>query len=300
MISVARVLLHPYALLSLAVLFWAGNSVVGRAFASDLPPVAMVFWRWIIAGAILLPICFKSLIKDLPIIRANIPYIALQGFLSITAFNALLYWGLHYTNVINTSLIQASMPIVTLFFSWIILRKGLNLLGVVGILLSMVGVGWVIARGDLATLATLSLNMGDILILSAVILWSIYTVLLAKTPENITRRGFTLAMIIAGIVMLIPFYIWEMSTGAKVVLNQDTILAFAYIGIFPSVLSFLCWKRGVELVGANIAGIFLNLMPVFGAILGVLLLDETLEIFHYVGIVPIFFGIWLVAKKNKA
>lgn len=118
-----KTLTHPYVLLSLAVLFWAGNSVVGRAYATDLPPVAMVFWRWVIAALVLMPICLKHFLRDFHIIRANLPYIAVQGLLSISAFNTLLYWGLHYTTVVNTSLIQAGMPVATLFFSILILKK---------------------------------------------------------------------------------------------------------------------------------------------------------------------------------
>ncbi|SCA55864.1 conserved membrane hypothetical protein [Candidatus Terasakiella magnetica] len=290
---------HPYILLSLAVLFWAGNSVVGRAYASDLPPFAMVFWRWVIAATIMLPICLKPFLKDMVIIKRHLPYIFVQGFLSITAFNALLYWGLHYTTVVNTSLIQAGMPVVTLFFSILILKKGVKSLGAVGILFSLMGVTWVVARGDWMTLAELSLNPGDLMMLTSVVLWSIYSVLLAKVPQGLNRRAFALAMILAGVIFLIPFYGWELSTGADFTLTQDTILAFAYIGIFPSVLSFLCWNRGVELVGANTAGVFLNLMPIFGAILGMLLLGESLQTFHYFGICMILIGIWLVTLNNR-
>lgn len=293
-----RILLHPYVLLSLAVLFWAGNSVVGRAFATDLPPIGMVFWRWVIALAILTPICLKAFKGDLHILRQHIPYVAVQGFLSITMFNMLLYWGLHYTNVVNTSLVQAGIPVVTLFFSVLILRKGLNPLGMVGIALSLIGVSWVVLRGDVATVATLDFNPGDLIILGAVFVWAVYTVLLAKIPAGLSRFGFTYAMVIAGLVFLVPLYGWEISTGAEIVLNRDTLMAFGYIGIFPSVLSLMCWNRGVELVGANVAGTFLNLMPVFGAVLGMLLLGEHLQIYHYIGIVLIFSGIYLVTKKN--
>lgn len=295
-----RFLLHPYVLLSLAVLFWAGNAVVGRAYATDLPPIAMVFWRWVIAGCILFPLCIKPFMRDLHIIRANLPYIALQGFLSITAFNALLYWGLHYTTVVNTSLVQAGMPVLTLFFSWIILRRGLNPLGIIGIFVSLTGVTWVVLRGDFATLSTLSFNPGDMIILVAITLWSIYTVLLAKAPANLSRMAFTFSAVLSGLVFLLPLYGWELSTGVSFHLNSNTILAFAYIGIFPSVLSFLCWNKGVELIGATAAGTFANLMPVFGAILGMLILGEVLQGFHYVGIILIFCGIYLVTKKNKS
>lgn len=294
-----KVLLHPYMLLTLAVLFWAGNSVVGRAFASDVPPIAMVFWRWMIAACILWPICFKHFRRDLHIIRAHLPYVAFQGFLSITAFNALLYWGLHYTTVINTSLVQSALPVMTLALSWVILRKGVSLTAALGIGVSLLGVTWVIARGDLATLASINFNPGDLLIITAIMLWSVYTVLLAKVPAGLNRLAFVYAMVLIGLVLLVPFYAWELSSGAEMTLNQDSLLAFAYIGIFPSVLSFLCWNKGVEMVGANKAGIFINLSPVFGTFLGVVLLGERLETFHYPAVALVFAGIWLVAKKNK-
>jgi len=296
---VLRFLGHPYTLLTMTVLFWAGNSVVGRAFATDVPPVAMVFWRWIIAACILLPICAKPLMRDLHIIRSHLPYIIFQGFLSITAFNALLYWGLHYTTVINTSLVQSCMPVVTLALSWLILRKGVSLTAALGIAVSLSGVTWVISRGDFGALISVGFNPGDLLIMVAVILWGLYTVLLAKMPAGLNRLSFVYAMILAGLVFLIPFYMWELSTGADFSLNQNSILAFAYIGIFPSVLAFLCWNKGVEMVGANVAGTFINLSPVFSTILGVLLLGEVLEPFHYPGIALIFIGIWLVTKKQK-
>jgi drug/metabolite transporter (DMT)-like permease len=296
---VFKVLAHPYMLLTLTVLFWAGNSVVGRAFATDIPPLALVFWRWVIAACILLPICAKQFRRDLPIIRRHLPYIVFQGFLSITAFNALLYWGLHYTTVINTSLVQSSMPVVTLVFSWLILRKGVSLSAAFGIALSLLGVAWVIARGDFATLASVSFNPGDMLILAAISLWAVYTVLLAKMPAGISRLALVYAMVLSGLVLLFPFYMWEISTGAHFTLNQNSLLAFAYIGIFPSVLAFLFWNKGVEMVGANVAGSFINLSPVFSTIMGVFLLGESLEPFHYSAIALIFIGIWLVTKKNK-
>lgn len=286
-------------LLTLAVLFWAGNAVVGRAFSTDVPPIAMVFWRWTIAACILLPICAKPFMRDLHIIRSNLPYIILQGFLSITSFNIFLYWGLHYTTVINTSLVQSCLPIATLVLSWLILRKGVSLTAALGISVSLSGVTWVIARGDLGALLSVGFNPGDLLIMIAVILWSIYTVLLAKIPAGLSRFAFTYAMVLAGLILLIPLYMWEFSTGAGFTLNQNTMLAFAYIGIFPSVLSLLCWNKGVEMVGANTAGTFINLSPVFSTALGVLLLGEALEPFHYPGIALIFIGIWLVTKKRK-
>lgn len=289
-------LAHPYLLLSLAVLFWAGNSVVGRAYATDVPPVALVFWRWVIAASILLPVCLKHFLRDLPVIRKNLPYIVIQGGLSIAAFNTLLYWGLHYTTVVNTALIQAGIPVVVLFFSILILRKGVTKLGALGILLSLLGVAWVIARGEPGSLAQFSLNPGDLLIVASVIAWAMYSVLLAKTPIGLSRLAFTLAMVLCGLVLLAPLYAWELSTGAGFTLDANTLPAFAYIGIFPSVLSLLCWNRGVELIGANRAGVFLYLMPIFGAILGMLLLGEVLEAFHFVGIALVVAGIWLATK----
>lgn len=292
-------ILHPYLLLSLAVLFWAGNSVVGRAFADEISPLSMVFWRWVIACVILTPLCLKKFIRDWPVLKQHMGYVFLQGFLSITVFNALLYWGLHYTTVINTALIQAAMPVLTLIFSLILLKKGVSKLGIVGIALSMSGVVYVVLQGDLASLKTLEINRGDLLILACMTLWAIYTVLLAKAPQGISRLGLAYGLVLCGLILLVPLYGYDVIQGARVDVTGETLLAFAYIGVFPSVLSILCWNKGVEMVGANVAGIFLNLMPIFGTVLGIILLGERLQGFHMIGIAFIFCGIWLVTRPLK-
>lgn len=286
-------------LLSLAVLFWAGNSVVGRAFAGDIPPIALVFWRWVIAILILLPLGYKTLVRDFGVIKANWKYIAFQGFLSITCFNTFLYWGLHYTTVVNTSLVQAGLPVMTLLFSWFLLRKGVDGRGALGIVISLLGVSWVVIKGDLGHLTAVQFNPGDLLILVAMILWAIYSVMLAKVPEGLNRMAFTIAMMIVGLLFLVPAYGWEIAHSAGFELTQETLLAFAYTGVFPSVLALLFWNKGVEAVGANVAGIFINLMPVFGAILGLVLLGEQLVSYHFIGIVAIFAGVALVTVRRK-
>jgi len=287
---------HPYVLLSLAVLFWAGNSIVGRLFAEDIPPIALVFWRWSVAVLILTPLCARAFWRDLEVLKQHWRYIAIQGALSITAFNSLLYWGLHYTNVVNTSLIQATMPVLTLTFSLWLLKKGVTALGGAGIVLSLVGVGWVVMRGDLATLETLSINQGDVIIVIAMLAWALYTVLLNKMPTGVSRMGIAYAMVLSGLVFLVPLYGWELQRVGGFDLTPDTVWAFVYVGVFPSVLALLCWNRGVELVGANVAGIFLNLMPLFGAGLALLLLGEQLFAYHWIGMVLIFAGIYLVTR----
>ena len=211
------------------------------------PPIAMVFWRWVIAGCILFPLCIKPFVRDLHIIRANLPYIALQGFLSITAFNALLYWGLHYTTVVNTSLVQASMPVITLFFSWIILRRGLNPLGIIGIFVSLTGVAWVVLRGDFATLSTLSFNPGDMLILVAITLWSIYTVLLAKAPVNLSRMAFTFSAVLSGLVFFSPFMDGNCPQGCHFISTATLFLPLSISVFSHSVLSFYAGTRGLNL-----------------------------------------------------
>lgn len=292
----ARFLLHPYLLLSLAVLFWAGNSIVGRAFAQDIPPVALVFWRWTVAVVILTPLCLKAFRRDFPIIKRHWRYVMVQGAFSITAFNALLYWGLHHTNVVNTSLIQATMPVLTLIFSLWLLKKGVTRWAGFGVALSLCGVAWVVMRGDFQTLQTLTVNRGDLIILVAMMAWAIYTVLLNKMPAGISRMAITYGMVLSGLAFLTPLYVWEWTSFGGFELTEDTIWAFVYVGIFPSVLSLLCWNRGVELVGANVAGSFLNLMPLYGTGLAVLLLGERLYSYHWIGILLIFAGIYLVTR----
>ena len=285
-------------LLVLATLFWSLNFVLGRAVRADIPPVGLAFWRWAIATLLLLPIAWPHVRRDWPAIRrAWAPLLAL-AFLGVTAFNTLIYVGLQTTTSLNAFLLQSLMPVLIVGLSFILFRERIAPRAAVGVALSLAGAAWVIARGDVATLLGLDLAFGDLLVFIAVIFYAAYSVML-KFRRGIGPLAFLLATFAPGTLMLLPFYAWESVVVAPVQPTWVTLGSIAYVAIFPSILSFLFFNRGVELIGPNRAGVYLHLMPLFGAILAVLLLGEELRSFHLVGAVLIAGGILLAGGRRS-
>ncbi|HEX7811291.1 MAG TPA: DMT family transporter, partial [Burkholderiales bacterium] len=288
----------PYLLLSLTSLFWAANWVVGRAMRDEMPPVAMGFWRWSIALLLLLPFAAPELKRNWHVVRANWLVLALLGCLGAIAFNTLIYVGLQYTAVANGVLFNSFSPILIILLSWVIVRERLSGLQACGVVLSLAGVLAIIARGEVATLAGFHFNPGDLWLIAAQFLWSVYTLVLRRRPPELSAIAFLAAMLLLSLPFLLPFYLWEFFQRGGFALNLSTVSALAYYGTLPSIVAYLFWNRGVAQVGANKAGLFVHLMPVFGALLSVIFLDERLHAYHYAGAVLIFGGIYLTTKKS--
>ncbi|MFP4350106.1 MAG: DMT family transporter [Thermodesulfobacteriota bacterium] len=288
---------RPYLLLTLTMLFWAGNAVLGRAVRAEVPPVGLAFCRWFFGFLFVLPFAVPHLRRDWPEVRRRWRVIVLLSFLGITCFNTMLYIGLHSTTAINAILIQSSMPVIIVIMSFLFFRETVTPIQALGILVSLIGMITIIARGDPSVLAELSLKRGDIWVFTAVFLYGAYSVLLRLRPQ-IHPASLLAVLFGAGTLMLAPFFIWEMNTGLILHFNRITLLAVGYVAIFPSILSYLFYNRGVELVGANQAGLFIHLIPVFGTILAVLLLSERFMAFQGVGIALILSGIYLVTRAK--
>ncbi|MCD6430725.1 MAG: DMT family transporter [Deltaproteobacteria bacterium] len=288
----------PYLLLTMAVFFWSVNSIVGRFMRLDVPPIALSFWRWAGASLIIIYFAWPKLKEDWPIIRRHLPLLLLLALTGVAMFNTLLYSGLQSTVALNAFLIQSTMPVLIMLFSFFLFRDKINHLQGVGVALSLAGVVMVIARGDLEVLRSLSLNRGDILIFIATIGYAVYSVMLRKRPtfHPISFIAFTF---VTGTLMLLPLYIWETVAVKALTLNGPTLLTIAYVAIFPSIVSYFCYNRGIELIGANRAGLFIHLLPVFGTIMAILFLGERFFWFHGVGIVMIFVGIALTLWHHK-
>lgn len=288
---------RPYLLLTLTMLFWAGNAVLGRAVRAEVPPVGLAFCRWFFGFLFVLPFALPHLRRDWPEARRH-PWITLLlSALGITCFNTMLYIGLHSTTAINAILIQSSMPVIIVIMSFLLFRETVTPIQSLGILVSLIGMVAIIARGDLSVLAGLTLKPGDVWVFIAVFLYGAYSVLLRLRPK--VHPVSLLAILFgSGTLMLVPFFAWEMYEGHVLVFNRVTVLAVAYVSIFPSILSYLFYNRGVELVGANQAGLFIHLVPVFGTILAILLLGERFMVFQGVGIALILGGIYLVTRAR--
>ena len=286
---------RAYPLLSMTALFWAGNSIVGRAARELVPPAALSFWRWTFALALLLPLAWPHLKRDWPVLRAHWPIMAILGALGIGAFNTLLYSGLQTTTALNSMLIQSAQPALILMLGGLVMRDRTSARQVAGVLVSLAGVLIVIARGDLALLLALRLNAGDAIIAFAVLLWALYSVLLRKRPP-VHPLSFLAASIMVGLVVIAPVYLMELASGRRIVPETGSALAIAYVSIFPSFLAYLFFNRGVELIGSAATAQFMNVMPLMGAGLAMLFLGETLHLFHVAGLALVLAGIWVAGR----
>jgi drug/metabolite transporter (DMT)-like permease len=287
---------RPYLLLTSAVLFWAGNFILGRAFHEDIPPIALAFWRWLGAAVLVTWPASSHLRRDLHVMIRHWPVVLLLSTLGIAAFNTLAYSGLHFTEAINAFLIQSLMPVMIVLLSWIIFRDRVTGLQAIGIMVSLCGAVTIIARGDPDILLSLTVNRGDLLVFAAIACYAGYSVMLRKRPQ-VHPLAFIAVIFWVGTLILLPLYLWETLTVATLVVRPATLLVLAYVMIFPSIVSYLCYNRGVELVGANRAGLFIHLMPVFGSMMAIFFLGERFFWFHGLGILLIGAGIYLATRS---
>lgn len=286
---------QPYLLLSLTSLFWASNIIVGRYVVGQIPPVTLSLIRWGGAFLLVLPLAWPHLKRDGPVIRRHLGILLLLSVTGITAFNTMAYWALEYTQALNGLLLQSSTPLFVALWSLILLGVRLTLAQALGVLVSMAGVVTILLRGDLATLAGIEFNRGDVIFVIAFAIFGFYTTLSTKSPpiHALSFLAFTFG---CGGAFLIPFVVWEIATGRVMVVNVESVLAAAYIVVFPATLAYFCYNRGIQLIGANRAAPFSHLIPVFGSIMAIGLLGEEVRLFHLVGYALVFSGVIVAAR----
>ena len=288
---------NPYLLLTLTALFWSGNMVLGRGIRADVPPLALAFWRWAIAFALVLPLALPHFKAQWPLLRQGWKAVLILGLIGVGGYNTFAYIALQYTSATNAVLLNSFIPIVTIAISWAFLGKHLSRLQAIGVAISLCGALTIIARGNLQVLAHLNLNVGDAWMLLAVLVWAIYTVGLAWRPAGVHPMLMLAALIAVGLAALLPAYLWEMTQGRHINVHLGSLASLAYVGIFPSFLGYIFYNRGVAEVGASKASLFIHLMPVFGTLLSAAFLGEIPLWYHYLGIALIFTGIWLTMRK---
>ena len=286
----------PYVLLTLAPLFWSGNLIVGRGLATDIPAFAMTFYRWLFAALMLAPFAIPLVRKELPLVRRHWKTLAGLGVIGIGTHNALAYLGLHYTTAVNGAILNSCIPVMIVALSWVLLHERLAPLQALGIFTSLAGVLTILAAGSLATLLAFRLNVGDVLYLASMAMWSIYTIALRFRPRGMHFLSFLFVIVCIGVVVLAPLHALETALGFAMHWSLATFSALVFVALFSSVLAYVFWNRGVEQVGANIAGLFVHLMPVFGVVLAWLILDERLTMHHIAGIALIVCGIYLTTR----
>lgn len=285
-------------LLLLPPLFWAGNFVVGKAIHTYIPPFSLAFLRWVVAFLVILPFAWQFLRRDKALYHQYIGRILATAIMGVTLFNTLIYKGLHYTSTTNALLLNSCIPILIVLFGYLFYQQKMYPKQIIGLIISLIGVLSIVLQGSLKHLLSLSLNVGDIWVFLAMICWAYYTIWTKAFPTNMNKIGLTAIQIFIAIIVLLPFCLWELSSGQNIDFNQKSLFGLAYIGIFPSVMAYLLYAFAVEKVGAMHAGLSIHLMPVFGVALSVAFLNEQFLVHHAIGIGLIAIGLWLCQKSN--
>ena len=289
-----------YILLILTTLFWSGNFIVGKAASTyEIPPFSLNFYRWLFAGLILLPFTIKEIIKKKYYILNNVGFFIILGVTSITIFNSTVYYSLYYMQVISGVLMISTIPVWIMFISSILGIEKTNRFQIFGVILSLLGVLFIITKSDLEVIKNLAFNRGDLIMASGMFAWALYSALLKKKTYEISQITLLEVVIITGLFFLIPIYVLEMNLGNPIIIGKPFILTLSYVVLFPGLASFFFWIKGIDIIGANRAGVFLHLMPVFGSIMAIILFDEKFMIYHLLGAIFIIAGITLSNKKIK-
>jgi drug/metabolite transporter (DMT)-like permease len=289
---------QPYLLLCIATLCWAGNAIVGRMAAGHIPPVTLSFLRWTLAFLIILPFAWKHLVQDWRAIRGGLGTMIVISITGIGAFNTLQYWALEYTQALNTLLLQSAGPLIVAVWSLILLGVRIRLAQAFGVVLSLTGVLVILLHGDLTRLTSVEFNKGDLIFTVALVTFGFYSVLMLKRPaiHALSFAAFTFG---CGAACLIPLLIWELVSRPVMALNTTNLLSLFYVAVFPSTMAYLCWNRGIHLIGANRAAPFFHMVPLFGSVMAMVFLGEHPQLFHIVGFALVLTGVFVASRKRS-
>ena len=288
-----------YLFLFLSVLFWAGNFIVGK-YASyyQIPPFSLNFYRWFFAWLILLPFTFKEIISKKNYILENYKFYILLGITSVTIFNSIVYYSLNFTQVISGVLMISTIPVMIMFISSILKIERTNIFQILGVICSFVGVILIITKANFDLLVNLDFNKGDLTMVLAMLSWATYSALLKKRKHELSQLSLLEVIITFGLIFLIPIYITEYSLGFEITLNKPFILVLIYVVLFPGLAAFICWIKGISLIGPNRSGVFLHLMPILSAVMAMIIFKEKFMLYHLLGAFFILSGIILSNRKS--
>jgi len=291
---------NAYIFLILATLFWSGNFIVGKAASIfEIPPFTLNFYRWTFAWLILAPFTLKEIIQKRDHILKNIKLILILGITSITIFNSIVYYSLNFTQVISGVLMISTIPVMIIFFSWIFKIEKTNIYQILGVVFSLIGVAVIVTKANFDLLINLDFNKGDLWMVVAMFSWAMYSALLRKKKFELSQTSLLEVIISAGLILLLPAYLIEMYLGFKLNVNLPFILTLSYVVFFPGLASFICWIKGISIIGSNRSGIFLHLMPIFSTVLAILIFKEQFMHYHLFGATLIISGILLSSRKVK-
>ena len=281
-----------------ATLFWAGNFTIGKfAYLENIPPYSLAFLRWCLVWIILLPFTYKELLKLKNNIKKNLSLFFILGFTSVCIFTSFTYNALNYTQVINASLFNTAIPVTIILVCFLLKIEKTNLFQISGLLISVLGILAIITKLDLNILLTLNFNKGDLFMIVAIIAWGIYSAYLKKRTFDVSLLALVHIICTFGLIFLLPLFILDLMQGKTIELTSNLFYILIYIAIFPSIGSYYCWAGAVSIIGANRAGIFLSLIPLFSTIFAILFFNEKFLFFHFIGSVLIIIGLFLSNKK---
>ena len=288
-----------YIFLFFSVLFWAGNFIVGKIASNyEIPPFSLNFYRWFFAWLILAPFTIPEILKKINYVKKNLIYLIILGITSVTIFNSIVYYALNFTQVISGVLMISTIPVMIIFISSLLKTDKTNIFQILGVILSFVGVIVIITKADIELIKQLKFNKGDLTMVVAMLSWATYSALLKQKKHELTQLSLLEVIITFGLMFLIPIYFIEMQMGYLIKLDTPFILTLTYVVLFPGIISFICWIKGIALIGPNRSGIFLHLMPILSAIMAMLLFNEKFMFYHFLGAVFILSGIILSNKKK--
>ena len=290
--------IKAYFYLFFATLFWAGNFTIGKfAFTENIPPYSLAFFRWILVWLILIPFTFREISKKKNEIKDNLSLFFILGLTSVGVFSSFTYNALNHTQVINASLFNTAIPVTIILVCFLLKIEKTNMFQISGLIVSVLGILAIITRLDLNILLTLNFNKGDIYMVVAIISWGIYSAFLKKKKFDISLLSLVHVVCTIGLIILLPAFLFELAQGQTTEINSNLIFILLYIAIFPSIGSYYCWAGAVSIIGANRAGIFLSLIPLFSTIFAMIFFDEKFLFYHLIGSILIIIGLFLSNKK---
>ena len=281
-----------------ATLFWAGNFTIGKfAYLENIPPNSLAFLRWCLVWIILFPFTYKEIIKLKYKIKENLSLFFILGFTSVCIFTSFTYNALNHTQVINASLFNTAIPVTIILVCFLLKIEKTNIFQISGLIISLLGILAIITRLDLNILLSLNFNKGDLFMIGAIIAWGVYSAYLKKRTFEVSLLALVHIICTFGLIFLLPLFILDLMQGKTIEMSSNLFYILIYIAIFPSIGSYYCWAGAVEIIGANRAGIFLSLIPLFSTILAILFFNENFLFFHFIGSVLIIIGLLLSNKK---
>jgi drug/metabolite transporter (DMT)-like permease len=284
----------------LATIIWSGNFIIARAVADKIPPISLAFYRWATASLIMLPLAYKKFSEEKQVVLQNKKYIFWISLSGITLFNTFVYYAGHHSPAINLALIgTTSSPVFSIVLAAIFLRERITPLRIIGLLLCISGIIYLIAQGSWEKLKAFHFSEGDVLILLGALAFAIYNIFVRKKPKGLSPVNFLFVIFTVGTLLLLPFFLWEVSTTPAVNWDMNMVLIILYLGLGTSVIAFLCWNVAINRLGAARTALFGNLIPIFSTLEAVWLLGEKITMVHIIAGITVITGL-VIANLRKS